>query len=72
MVDGIETSPGALAGLDSTMILHSQADDVVPVADSEELTKISGATLIEVGTDHRLADPESLAAMLKACEQQGS
>jgi hypothetical protein len=29
---------------------------------------VSGATLIEVGTDHRLADPEPLAAMLQACE----
>ncbi len=37
-------------------ILHSRADDVVPFADSEELTKNSGAVLIEVGTDHRLAD----------------
>ena len=26
-------------------------------------------TLIEVGNDHRLADPEPLAAMLKACEE---
>jgi len=51
-----------------TVILHSRADDVVPFTDSEELAKNSGATLIEVGNDHRLADPESLAAMLKACE----
>ena len=50
-----------------TVILHSRADDVVPFADSEELVRNSGATLIEVGTDHRLADPEPLAAMLKAC-----
>ena len=52
----------------NTVILHSRADDVVPFTDSEELAKIGKATLIEVGTDHRLADPESLAAMLKACE----
>jgi len=52
-----------------TVILHSRADDVVPFADSEELAKSSGATLIEVGTDHRLADPEPLAAMLKTCER---
>ena len=51
-----------------TVILHSRADDVVPFADSEELARSSGATLMEVGTDHRLADPEPLAAMLKACE----
>lgn len=51
-----------------TVILHSQADDVVPFADSEELAKKSGAALIEVGNDHRLADPESLEEMLRACE----
>ncbi len=50
-----------------TVILHSRADDVIPFAQSEELAKSSGATLIEVGSDHRLADPEPLAVMLKAC-----
>jgi len=50
-----------------TVILHSRADDVVPFADSEELARNSGAKLIEVGSDHRLADPEPLAAMLTAC-----
>ncbi len=50
-----------------TVVLHSRADDVIPFADSEELAKSSGAPLIEVGTDHRLADPEPLAAMLMAC-----
>lgn len=54
-----------------TVILHSRADDVIPFADSEELVRNSGLpayTLTEVGSDHRLADPEPLAAMLKACE----
>jgi len=51
-----------------TVLLHSRADDVVPFADSEELAHRSGAALIEVGNDHRLADPEPLAAMLEACE----
>lgn len=51
-----------------TVILHSRADDVVPFADSEELARNSGATMMEVGNDHRLADAESLAAMLRACE----
>ncbi len=49
-----------------TVILHSRADDVVPFADSEELVKTSGLpaySLIEVGSDHRLADSEPLAAM---------
>jgi hypothetical protein len=55
-----------------TVILHSRADDVIPFADSEELAKTSGATLIEVGTDHRLADPEPLAAMLRACGEAGT
>ena len=50
-----------------TVILHSRADDVVPFADSEELARTSGATLIEAGNDHRLADPEPLAAMMAAC-----
>ncbi len=53
-----------------TVILHSRADDVVPFADSEELAKNSGAALIEVGTDHRLADPEPLKKMLEACEEK--
>src|ERR1017187_9168992 len=51
-----------------TVILHSRADDVVPFADSEELAKTSGAALIEVGNDHRLANPGPLEAMLRACE----
>jgi hypothetical protein len=51
----------------STVILHSRADDVIPFAESEQLARNSGATLIEIGSDHRLADPESLAAMLEAC-----
>ena len=54
----------------NTVILHSRADDVVPFADGEELAKSCGATSIEVGSDHRLADPEPRAAMLRACENQ--
>ena len=49
-------------------ILHRRAYVVIPFADSEELVGNSGATLIEVGNDHRQADPEPLAAMVKACE----
>ncbi len=54
-----------------TVILHSRADDVVPFRDSEELVRNSGlpaSALIEVGTDHRLADPMPLESMLRACE----
>jgi hypothetical protein len=53
-----------------TVVLHSRADDVIPFADSEELVGASGlpdTALIEVGHDHRLADPEPLSAMLAAC-----
>lgn len=56
----------------NTAVLHSRADDVVPFADSEELVRTSDlpvGSLIEVGSDHRLADPEPLAAMLRACER---
>jgi alpha-beta hydrolase superfamily lysophospholipase len=55
-----------------TVIVHSRADDAVPFADSEELLWNSGlpaTALIEVGTNHRLADPAPLAAMLEACER---
>jgi alpha-beta hydrolase superfamily lysophospholipase len=62
------TAKTAKAG---TVILHSRADDVVPFADSEKLVRKSGlpdAALIEVGTDHRLADAEPLEKMLEACQ----
>jgi len=52
-----------------TVILHSRADEVIPFAESEELVKNSAllaSALIEVGTDHRLADPGPLAAILRA------
>jgi hypothetical protein len=55
-----------------TVILHSRADDVVPFADSEELLRNSDlppSALVEVGDDHRLADPEPLRKMLQACER---
>ena len=54
-----------------TVILHSEADTVVPIAHSRELLARSGlpqSALIVVGSDHRLADPEPLAAMLAAVE----
>ena len=58
-----------------TVILHSEADDVIPIADSRELVQASGlpeSALIVVGNDHRLADPEPLKAMLNACERAAS
>jgi len=53
-----------------TVILHSRADDLIPYADSEELVRNNGllaAALIEVGNDHRLADPEPLARKMREC-----
>lgn len=52
-----------------TVIMHSRADDAVPFADSVELITKSGlpqTALIEVGQDHRLADPEPMEALLRA------
>jgi alpha-beta hydrolase superfamily lysophospholipase len=62
----------AKAAKPGTVILHSEADDVVPIADSRELAAASGlpvSALIVLGADHRLADPEPLDAMLAAVEQ---
>ena len=45
---------------------------MVPFADSEELIRNSGLpseALIQIGTEHRLADPESLKAMLETMER---
>jgi hypothetical protein len=56
----------------NSTILHSPADDVVPFADSAELIKNSGlppSRLIEVGSDHRLADLEPLEEMLNSVER---
>ena len=58
-----------------TIILHSKADEVVPFADSEELARHSGlpsGSLIEVGNEHRLADPLSLAKMVEVVETPSS
>jgi alpha-beta hydrolase superfamily lysophospholipase len=58
-----------------TVILHSEADDVVPIAHSRELVDRSGLpgkALIIVGHDHRLADPEPLAALLAAVERSST
>jgi len=54
----------------NTTILHSRSDDVVPFEHSLELVTNSGLppeALIEIGNDHRLADPEPLAKMLELC-----
>ena len=56
----------------NAIILHSRQDEVIPYAESEQLIASSGLPsqrLIEIGNDHRLADPEPLQAMLDASEQ---
>jgi len=56
-----------------TTILHSKADEVVPFLDSVELLRNSSlpeSALIVIGHEHRLADPESLKAMVEAVESR--
>ena len=56
----------------NSAVLHSRWDDVIPFEDSEELISISGLPselLIEVGSDHRLADDSSLSVLLWTCQQ---
>jgi hypothetical protein len=50
-----------------TFLLHSRFDEVIPFEDSEQLARASSAILIEVGSDHRLADRESLEVLRWAC-----
>lgn len=54
-----------------TIILHSRGDDVIPFEASLELVRASGlpdGALVEVGMDHRLADPAPLEALARAVE----
>ena len=54
------------------VILHSEDDQTIPFADSQELLRNSGLTesaLIAVGNDHRLDGPEPLQAVLEAVER---
>lgn len=56
-----------------TVILHSRADEVVSFQDSVQLISESGlpaSALIDIGQDHRLADPEPLEALLRAVERR--
>jgi hypothetical protein len=58
-----------------TFILHSRYDEVIPFEDSTELlqtSRLGGEALIETGSDHRLADSESLSVMLWVCELLGN
>lgn len=51
----------------TTTVLHSTADDIVPLKHSFELTKC-GITLMVCGTCHRMKDPEALTNLVHAIE----
>jgi hypothetical protein len=62
---------GATSVQSRSMVLHARNDEIIAFQDSVELVRNSGkerAVLLEVGHDHRLADPESLATMEWACK----
>jgi len=48
------------------VVLHSEADDVVSIDDSIQLTELDGTTLIKAGEDHRMNDTDALEALLDA------
>ncbi len=56
-----------------TIILHPRGGEVILFEDSAGLKSVSGlpkTSLTEVGTTHRLADPEPVAALVRAVEAQ--
>ncbi|WP_201750101.1 hypothetical protein [Tautonia marina] len=56
----------------NTVILHSEADEVIPTDDSRELIARSGLppkALWVVGIDHKMTDPEATAALRLALDQ---
>ncbi|TAN48646.1 MAG: alpha/beta hydrolase [Methylococcaceae bacterium] len=56
-----------------TLILHSPQDAVIPFTDSKKLvasSRLPASSLIVVGYDHSLTDPESLQTMLAAVARQ--
>lgn len=61
----VEARPG-------TVILHSEGDEVIPLADSRELARRSGlpAGAVEVvGDDHNMTDPAAFEALRAAVER---
>ena len=49
----------------SASILHSKLDEVVPFANSFDLSMRSGASLIDCGSDHRMNDSDALEKLLE-------
>ena len=66
---------GRAAGLpENTIILHSEHDDVVPIAGSRELLRRNGLPderIIVVGESHRMTDDAAFQALLDAIERVG-
>ena len=50
----------------NAVVIHSPHDEFVPFEDSVELCKVSGATLIAAGVDHRLNCEEGRRALREA------
>jgi pimeloyl-ACP methyl ester carboxylesterase len=61
-------APGAKATA-RTRILHSAQDELIPLAESQELATYSGLSpdaVTVVGTAHRMSDPAALEALVEA------
>lgn len=57
-----------------TIVLHSAADDVVPIAGSRELVRLSGLPadhLVVVGENHRMVDEAAFQGLIDAIERVG-
>jgi hypothetical protein len=54
------------------IVIHCREDAEVPYEDSEELSKLTGATLITCGENHRMNDPDALEAILDAVRWCGT
>jgi predicted alpha/beta hydrolase family esterase len=47
-----------------TVIIHSEADDIILFEDSVDLANRTGAKLVAAGKNHRMGDSEALAALV--------
>jgi hypothetical protein len=56
----------ATSALPATVVIHSQGDEVIPIADSRALLAASAlpeTALVVAGRDHNMVDDEALAAL---------
>ena len=49
-----------------TIVIHSPADDIIPLEDSRELEGTSA--VVPIGADHRMFDQEALSAIGRAVQ----